>query len=403
MTLFKSLSHPSFAFIWTGQTVSRLGDSLYRIALSWWVLEKTGSAAIMGSVLIFSFTPMLIFSLIGGVAVDRFPRLKVMVASDVLRGLAVLGVAALAFAGRLEIWHVFAASVLFGLVDAFFQPAYVAVLPEIAPRELLPSANSLTNLSSQFANIAGPALGAALVGLGGTPTAFALDGLSFFISAACLLPLLKLPLPVRAGMQGLNLGQELKVGVRAVLASPWLWVTIAIAALSNVTISGPMSVSLPFLVSDNLHRDVGTLGLIYSVSSIGSVLGAVWLGRSTRLRRRGALAYGAWVVTGLMVMVFGLPVPVEVILLASLVNGAALSTFGLVWTNTLQEMVPGDLLGRVASIDNLGSFVLLPVGYGVAGLLTDKVGAPLVFAVGGVATALLAVLGLLHPAIRKLD
>jgi DHA3 family tetracycline resistance protein-like MFS transporter len=401
--LLRSLSCPPFAWLWTGQTISRLGDTLYRIALSWWVLEKTGSAAVMGTVLIFSFTPMLLFLLIGGVAVDRFPRLKVMLLSDLLRGVIVLVVTALAFTRRLEIWHVYTASILFGLVDAFFQPAYTAVVPEITPPEVLTSANSLSGLSAQFANIAGPSIGALLVNLGGTSLGFALDGLSFFISAACLLPVLKQSLPQRAPAPSQGIHLELKAGLKTVINSPWLWITISIAALSNVTLSGPTSVSLPFLVKDNLHLDVDALGLIYSFSAVGSVLGAVVLGFFPRLHRRGLLAYGGWILSGLTLIIYGLPLPLGAMLAASLVNGAMLSVLGLVWTNTLQEMVPPELLGRVASIDMLGSYVLLPVGYGLAGLMTDQFGAPLVFIGGGICTALITAAGLLHPAIRNLE
>ena len=403
MALFRSFKHLPFTFLWSGQTISRLGDSLYRIALAWWVLEKTGSAAIMGTVMIFSFTPMLIFMLIGGVAVDRYSRVKVMILSDVLRGLAVLIVAALAFTGLLEVWHIYIASILFGLVDAFFQPAYTAVVPQITPRELLPSANSLTSLSGQFANIAGPALGAALVVMGGTAFSFALDGLSFFLSAALLLPLLKLPKPPQVETEKQSMLQDIKVGFKAVLSSTWLWLTIAMAALGNVFYSGPISVSLPFLVKTNLGGNVNALGWILSATAIGSVLGAIWFGRYTRLRKRGLIAYGGWIVSGLMMMVYGLPVPLAVILLAALVNGIGNTTSGLIWVNTLQEMVPGDLLGRVSSIDMIGSFVLLPVGYGLAGVFTDQFGAPLVFVIGGVVSALLAAGCLFSPAIRNLD
>ena len=121
----------------------------------------------MGTVLIFSFAPMLIFLLIGGVVVDRLPRGRVMLASDVLRGVCVALVALLAFAQSLEIWHVYLASMVFGFVDAFFQPAYTAIVPEIVPSEGLPSANSLTNLSGRVTGIVGTALGATLVALGG--------------------------------------------------------------------------------------------------------------------------------------------------------------------------------------------------------------------------------------------
>ncbi len=86
MNFFRSLKHRPFAFLWSGQTTSRLGNNLYRIALAWWVLEKTGSAAAMGTVLIFSSVPMLVFLLIGGVVTDRFPRLRVMLIADMLSG-----------------------------------------------------------------------------------------------------------------------------------------------------------------------------------------------------------------------------------------------------------------------------------------------------------------------------
>src|SRR2546423_7205713 len=107
MTLFKSLTIRSFALLWSGQQLSALGDSLYRVALAWWVLEKTGSATAMGTVLICSMTPMLIFLLLGGIAVDRFPRLRLMISSDLLRGIVVGAVAALAFAQLLEVWHIY--------------------------------------------------------------------------------------------------------------------------------------------------------------------------------------------------------------------------------------------------------------------------------------------------------
>ncbi|HEX7587465.1 MAG TPA: MFS transporter [Anaerolineae bacterium] len=403
MTLVRSLQQRSFAFLWTGQTVSRFGDSLYRIALAWWVLEKTGSAAAMGTVLIFSFLPMLLFLLVGGIAVDRLPRGRVMLASDLLRGAIVALVAALAFAQMLEIWHVYIASMVFGFVDAFFQPAYTAIVPEIVPSQLLPSANSLTSLSRQITGIAGPMLGAAIVALGGTPAAFALDAMSFFVSAVCLLPIVGL-LGVQAKEAiSSSVLHDLKEGLGTVFGSPWLWLTIAIFALANVALDGPIAVSLPFLVKDTLHADVDVLGLLYSCSSLGAVVGAVWLGRFKRIRRRGLVTYGAGVVSGIAVLVSGMPIPVVAICLAFFVEGFAVATFGLVWTNTLQELVPVDRLGRVSSIDMLGSYVLLPIGYGLTGWVTDAFGASMMFVLGGGIGAGLIALGLLHPAIRGLD
>ena len=191
MNLFKSLTHRPFALLLGGQTTSRLGDSLFRITLAWWVLEKTHSATAMGTVLIFSSVPMLIFLLIGGVATDRFPRLRIMLLSDVFNGIVVAIITLLAFLGWLEVWHIYITSILFGLVSAFFHPAYTATVPEITPKELLPSANSLTSLFQRGTSIIGPAIGASIVAFGGTPLAFGLDALSFVISAVCILLILR--------------------------------------------------------------------------------------------------------------------------------------------------------------------------------------------------------------------
>lgn len=161
------------------------------------MLQATGSAAAMGGVLICASAPMLLFLLLGGVAVDRIPRAQVMLASDLARCLLVGALAGLALDHQLALWHVYAASLAFGVVDAFFQPAYSAMVPEVAPAGALPGANALTSLSAQAGRIAGPALGAALVAAGGTSLAFALDGISFAASAACLVPLSGLPAPAR--------------------------------------------------------------------------------------------------------------------------------------------------------------------------------------------------------------
>lgn len=419
MNLFKSLTHRPFALLLGGQTTSRLGDSLFRITLAWWVLEKTHSATAMGTVLIFSSVPMLLFLLIGGVATDRFPRLRIMLLSDVFNGIVVAVITLMAFMGWLEVWHIYIASVLFGLVSAFFHPAYTATVPEITPKELLPSANSLTSLFQRGTSIIGPAIGASIVAFGGTPLAFGLDALSFVISAVCILLILrsnpelntapKPPTPVegeasaapaKAGMRSAL--KDLREGYLAVIASPWLWITIVIFGFVNAT-SSPISVSLPFLIKNNLHADVAVLGLFTSMSAVGFVVGAVFIGSFKTIRRRGPLAYIATILFGAAIGVFGLTVSIPILAAAAFVEGFFVSIFGLIWTNSLQELVSRELLGRVASIDALGSFVLLPIGYGISGWATDLIGAPLVFLIGGGLTVLLALLGLTNRSVRGLD
>jgi len=418
MNVLRSLKHRPFALLWTGQTTSRLGDNLYRIALAWWVLEKTGSATAMGTVLVFSQIPMLLFLLIGGVVVDRFPRIRIMFISDILSGLVITFIAIFSWLDLLEIWHIYLASITFGLVEGFFFPAYQAVVPQITPSELWTSANSLNGFSQRVTGIIGPALGAALVAAGGTSMTFGLDALSFFISALCVLPILRGNVEqtrmqesapenvtkrttVRAALrQGVA---DLRGGWNAVIAVPWIWISILIFGFVNMTEASPRAVALPFLIKDDLGADVGLLGLLGSASSLGFVLSTLWLGQYTRLHRRGLLGYLAIMLTGIVLLVFGWKLPIPVLVGGMFIVGMCHATFALIWNHTLQEMVPAEFLGRVYSIDALGSFVLLPIGFGITGWATDLVGAPTVFLVGGFATIALVAAGLFHPAIRSLD
>jgi len=416
MNVLRSLRHRPFALLWTGQTTSRLGDSLYRIALSWWVLEKTGSAVAMGTVLVFSQVPMLIFLLIGGVVVDRLPRIRIMFSSDVLSGLVISFVTIFSWLNLLQIWHIYIASMLFGFVEAFFFPAYQAVIPQITPSELLVSANSLNGLSQRVTGIVGPALGAALVATGGTSLTFGLDALSFFISALCVFPMLRSNLDevqrqenvarTEKGLAKDTLRQgfkDLLEGFNLVRTIPWIWISILLFGFVNIMEAGPRAVAMPFLIKEDLGADVKLLGILGSAASLGFVVGMLWLGQYARLHRRGLLGYLSIVGTGAALLPFAFKLPIPILIASMFVSGMSTSVFALIWTHTLQEMVPGKMLGRVYSIDALGSFVLLPIGFSLSGWATDRFGAPTVFLIGGLSTIVLALLGLIHPAIRKLD
>ena len=393
MSLLQSLRNRLFLLLWCGQTLSRLGDSVYRVALVWWVLQKTGSAAAVATMLIFSYVPMLLFLLLGGIAIDRFSRSKVMLLSDVSRAAIMFMVTLLAYSGSLQVWHLYIASAIFGTVNAFFQPAYTVMVPEIVSSESLPSANSLTNLSKQLTEVVGPAIGASIVAFAGTTMVFAVDGLSFLISAFSLLPLLRLSVSSMNVRRSASAIRNLREGFDAVFASPWLWITIGVASLGNIMLSGPISVALPFLIKDVLHRGVGSLGAVYSV----------WLGRFAKIRRRGPTLFGAYLVAAIMTITVGLPIGFTGIGIAAFIIGAALTSSALIWTNTLQECVSREILGRVSSIDYLGSYALMPIGYAAVGWAADHLGSALVFVIGGAITSVLATLALSSPVIKGLD
>ena len=418
MNLLRSLKHRPFALLWAGQTTSGLGDSLHRIALAWWVLEKTGSATAMGTVLILTQIPLLLFLLIGGIVVDRFPRIRIMFISDILSGLVVSFIAVFSWLDVLQIWHIYVASLLFGFVEAFFFPAYQAIIPQITPPDMLTSANSLNGLSARMTGIIGPSIGAALVVAGGTPLTFALDALSFFISALFVFPLLRgnaiaaqsvekvsetpgKPKSMKETVkQGLG---DLRQGFNAIITIPYIWITILMYGFLNMSEGSPRAVAMPFLIKNDLGADVALLGIFGTVFSLGFVVGAVLLGQFKRLRKRGIVSYITPLIQGSLLLLFGFKFPIPVLIGSMFVYGFTYSVFGLIWHNALQEMVPHEMLGRVYSIDALGSWVMLPIGFALAGWATDLVGAPTVFLVGGFSTIALALIGLSNRAIRNLD
>jgi Transmembrane secretion effector len=403
MSLITALAHRPFLLLWSGQTLSRLGDSLYQIALAWWVLEQTGSAAAMGAVLVCGFAPTVLFVLAGGVVVDRVPRVYLMLGADLFRGVLAAAIAALASAQRLELWHIYLASVLFGLVNAFFLPAYTALIPDVTPKSLLPSANALTNLSAEITGVVGPALGARLIDQRGAALAFALDSGSFLFAAVCLLPLLGLSVSSAVRQVHTSIARDLGAGFQTVAASPWLWMTIGILALLNLTGRSPMQVALPFLVRNSLRANVDSLGALYSTFSLGSIVGAAWIGRRSQMRWRGQLLYRALTVVGLMTLALGLPIGIYGTMTAIFMLGMALAIGNLAWAQLVQEYVPAHVFGRVASITLLASTSLLPIGFALTGWAVDRAGPALVFVVGGALTAGLAVVGLHSPAIRNLE
>lgn len=434
MHAFRALHIRPFALLWVGQTLSRIGDFVYEVVIAWWVLQETGSAVVMGSVLIVTFLPIAVFTLFGGAVVDRVARVPVLLVSDAVRCVAVMAVAALAAGDRLELWMVFTLSLVFGVADAFFQPAYFALVPELVPEEDLPSANALSSMSFQLGRVVGPALGGIIVAAGGVVLGFVINGVSFLVAGLLLLPLLAgSKAPERAEDEAgqsaaARMLADTREGVATVRGDPVLWIGVVAGATIGAFLVGPFLVSMPFMVKARFGNDPRYLGFILAMFPLGFILGSLWGGRRTELRHRGVLAYGGMAVAGLMLAVFGLPlvpralgaltggfglpwapemtgtaVVLAVLAVAAIVNGFGLELAGLVWMHVLQTRVPDEQLGRVASLDQLLGWISTPIAFAVAGWATEAYGPNIAFLVGGCGAAAVALLALAHPAIRGLD
>ena len=147
------------------------------------MVELTGSALAVGTFSILYRIPYLVFQIIGGVYADRFDRRRILLFTDMVQGLVTLIFAWLVLTGNVQIWQVYCLAVVFGVAEAFFSPAFSALLPTLVPKEDLVSANALNSVTRQLIGIVGPALGGFLVASVGSGWVTLFDSISFFIGA----------------------------------------------------------------------------------------------------------------------------------------------------------------------------------------------------------------------------
>jgi MFS family permease len=409
-----------FTLLWVGQTISVLGDAVFNIAIAWEVLLLTGSATAMSLIIIAQWAPKLVFLLPGGVIADRISRRFLMLCADLGRGCIVVVIAWLSQAHLLQFWHLIALAPLFGILSSFFEPAYQAIMTQLVETEALASVNSLNTLSRNIGFLLGPALGAICATLLNMTSAFALDGLTYIISAICLL-ILRLPSSLivpqstasassdaaaQVSQNAWSPIRDIREGLGYVFSVSWLWVTLLASPLVGIGFAGAMWVTLPRLVRDVYGAGIWLIGAVATADALGSILAALMVGNARKLLR-GIVAYSAILVGGLALVACAVPLPrpIEpiVALVAGTLIGAGVTTFMILWGTLQQEHVPNDKLGRVSSITQLGVASTLPGGLVLAGLLADHVGPAQVFALAGVLVVVPAAIGLSIHDIRQLQ
>jgi MFS family permease len=387
--LVAPLRHRDFRLLWSGMCISLLGDGAFLVALAWQVYALSDAATAMSLVGIAMTIPTIVFLLVGGVASDRLDRRRIMLAADVMRGVAVGLLAVLSLAGALELWHIVVLVVFYGSGAAFFAPAFDAIVPELLPAEQLGQANALDQVVRPIAfRLAGPALGGVVVGALGSGTAFALDAASFMASAAALLAM-RAP-AARPTATGVSLRGDLREGWRFVRRRSWLWATFGSAAIAYLLFMGPVEVLLPLLVKHELEGSAAELGLVFAAGGLGSVACAVVLGQRGLPRRDITFMYVAWTLATLAVAGYGLSASVWQLMLACLVFNGLETAGTIVWATAKQRHVPADMLGRVSSLDWLISIGLLPLSFALTAPIAGLIGARATLlgaaCVGGVVT-----------------
>lgn len=377
-----------FRLLWTGMTVSLVGDGIFLVALAWQTYDLSNSPSALGWISAAYVTPMVVFLLAGGVLTDRIDRRKLMIAADVIRAAAIGAVGVLAVSGDIRLWQLALFAGLTGVGDALFAPAFGSIVPEIVPRELLAQANSLDQFVRPLSGLVGPAIAGVLIASSGVGTAFLADAATFGVSGVTALLLTPRPL---ARSPASSAWRELREGFAFVRARTWLWATLLAAAIIMV---GPSArnVLLPYLVKNNLHASAGALGLVYSSTAAGAILAALAFGQRGTPRRFVLAAYVAWAVSLLVVAGYGVAQNIAELVALGFVAGVAIAFGQAIWGTMLHRLVPREVLGRVTSLDWMMSTSLMPVwliGIGFAG---DGIGVRKTLVVAGLFAAIVTML-----------
>jgi MFS transporter, DHA3 family, macrolide efflux protein len=420
----------TFTVIWVTQVGSVLTTFMSQFARTVWAYEKTGSATALALVNVFFMVPFLIMTPIAGVMVDRYNRKLMMMLSDLGAGLATIALLALAWLGRLEVWHLYAAAAFTGLFQPFQWPAYSATISLMVPKEQYGRANGMMALIETGPGVFAPLLAGVLLAFIHLEGVLLLDVATFVIAVAVLL-LVSIPQPPKTEARQPGRGnavREFLYGFKYILARPSL-LGLQLVFLSGNLFWGLAWVVLPAMILARTGDNARTFALVQSAGAVGGVVGAVVMSAWGGFKRRVHGVLLGWALSGLLgvtLLGLGRTAPIWIVasflatLLAPLIDGSNQA----IW----QAKVAPEVQGRVFSVRMLIAWCAGPITAFIAGPLSDYVlepamrpggswadrlgwlvgtgpgaGMSLLFVFSGILVTLIGVGGYFFPAIRKAE
>ena len=342
------LQRRDFRRLFFAIAISELGDAFHYIALMWLALDKGGPLGVV-AVRLADSVPALVFGLHGGIAADRWDRKRVMITADLARAIILIPIAIAGLANRLPIWGLVAAAFLLETATSYFAPAYNALVPELVDRENLQEANSLIGATTNALSIGGWAAAAGLLAIAPISTFFALNSISFFVSAAFISRI------ARRDDSALSLSLEpprIREAFAALRPIPTLAAAVIVLGVAITISSGTWIAGVPELVRDVFHHGAGGFSIVMTGYAIGSVtVGAVLARYPVADKARASMI--AWILYlpayGLFALSHTFPLAVTGAFVAGIAEGAA----RILLTSAAQEQIPNDVLGRVMGVISL--------------------------------------------------
>ena len=400
-------------FLWLGQIISHLGDSLYLIGIVWLVLEVTGSKSMTGGLVALNFAPALILGLFAGAFVDRHDRRRVMIAADIVRCVAIGLIPVLLAYHRLSpaVLGILLATLATG--TTFFNPAMKALIPEIAPSTRLALAVTVFQFSEQVAFVAGPLIGEPATRLFGFGHLFTVDAVTFLFSALCLLALprqgRKQSHVAATAMVGASTLPPLTFGslrreatdvLRTVYRQPMLRALLILTALDNLVIMGPAYIATPLLVKEtlNLGPDGYMNAMLYLF--IGLMFGSVLVGTIGRRAPKGLLILAGIFLDGASLLPLGFCRTLHQVEFVLFLHALAIPLIIIPRTVLMQQALPGRVHGRLFALVNVTVFGMTGISAAITGLLIEHMAPTTLFIWVGVLGAVVGLCGFRFPHLR---
>jgi hypothetical protein len=375
-----------FRLVFGAALVSLLGDGMVPVALTFAVLDLTGSATDLGLVLAARTLALVGSLLIGGVLADRISRRTVMIGADVVRLLAQAVTGVLLVAGHASVGELAVSQACVGAATGFFNPASSGLIPLVAG-DWLQQGNSWRGMVMAAGNIAGPAIAGVLVVATSPGIALLVDAGSYGASA---LLLARVKRDARRGSAQQRFVAELREGFAEFRKRTWVWATIA-----GLSVANAVGAAFPVLGALTAKRQLGGAGawaLILVGQGVGSLIGGTTLLRF-RPRRPLLIALLVGLTPALPTILLAVPAPLALIVGGALVSGVGTMMFNTLWETTLQQHIPDAARSRVSSYDWFGSLALTSLGFAFIGPFAAAVGtSTALYLSGGVDIAVIAVL-----------
>ena len=404
----------NFFLLWQGQFVSQLGNQAFSIAMVFWIKHQTGSASLMGLLMMLIHLPMVILGPVAGTIADSYSRRTIIIACDVLAGILVLILAILLFFApqqtSLILVLMLIVGLLLGAVRTFFNPAITAAIPDIVPKEKIAAANSLNQSSVQISTIIGQGLGGYFFMLLGAPLLILIDGITYLFSAFSE-SFISIPqtLPEKSRIWREKFAQFKKdtlEGLKIVWRNTGMRAMFFVAAFLNFFIM-PFIVLLPFYVEDFLGVTPDWYGYLSAGFGLGALIGYGFAGS---LKLSGKRRSRSVIIVMILQTVFlaSLSLANKSILALAIWVGIGI-TNGFININIitlLQTSIPGELRGRIFGLLTTITAGLTPFGLGLGGVVADLTGRniPLIYGTCGIILIFLSItIALIRPFRRFLS